>query len=382
MHSVLYYTTTSTHLGCGRRLRRHPPSLHRRVSCQQRTQQQVLNRDIYGSLNASGSDEVNESWKPALESVDDMSSDILDRHLELFQRADTDNNGVLDKNELRAVLESIGDGTESLDVPWLTDADLESILRQYDGDDNGVIDQAEFRRLAEDNVFLTRALKEYKAMFDGLDTGGNGTIGPTELYQFFETNADASADQGSFEHVCALISRYDLNNDGVISFPEFLRLCRYERALPLDDILAYASTAPVVADPVVEEYTSPYESGTVHMITSKDEFVTALEGERGKRLIVLFGSLTWCRPCKKIQPQLEKIAKAYPDVLFLKLYGNESDQTKSFFKDDLKVRVTPSFFFFKDGELAGSCTGANPTTVETHMRTALGTSGSIPMLYP
>lgn len=325
---------------------------------------------------------MNESWKPALESVDDMSSDILDRHLELFQRADTDNNGVLDKNELRAVLESIGDGTESLDVPWLTDADLESILRQYDGDDNGVIDQAEFRRLAEDNVFLTRALKEYKAMFDGLDTGGNGTIGPTELYQFFETNADASADQGSFEHVCALISRYDLNNDGVISFPEFLRLCRYERALPLDDILAYASTAPAVADAVVEEYTSPYESGTVHMITSKDEFVTALEGERGKRLIVLFGSLTWCRPCKKIQPQLEKIAKAYPDVLFLKLYGNESDQTKSFFKDDLKVRVTPSFFFFKDGELAGSCTGANPTTVETHMRTALGTSGSIPMLYP
>lgn len=364
------------------------PPHGRRIYYRRISSQEGRYRDIYGSFNATASDEVNESWKPALESIDDMSLDILERHLEMFQRADTDKNGVLDKDELRAVLESVGDGTESLDgITWLTDDDLESILRQYDSDGNGVIDQEEFRKLAQDNVFLTRALKEYKAMFDALDTGGNGVIGPTELYQFFEKNADScSNDQGSFEHVCGLIDRYDLNNDGVINFPEFLRLCRFEKALPLDDILEYTLTSPappVVCTPMVKEtYTSPYESGMVHMITSKDEFTTALEGERGKRLIVLFGSLTWCRPCKKIQPQLEKIAKAYPDVLFLKLYGNENDQTKMFFKDDLKVRVTPCFFFFKDGELAGSCTGANPTTVETQMRNVLGTEASTPMLYP
>lgn len=371
--------------------------------------------EIYGSVHASSdlsmpsSDDVNEPWKPALESIDDVSLDIIDRHLEMFQRADRDKNGVLDRDELRMVLESVGDGKEALDVPWLTDDDLETILSQYDDDNDGVIDEEEFRKLAQDNVFLTRALREYKAMFDALDTGKNGVIGPTELYQFFEKNKESMGrknggdeEEGSFEHVCGLISRYDLNNDGVISFPEFLRLCRYERALPLEDIVQYASTAPAVAaDPLddvtqsqqqqqqqeEEEYVSPYEAGMVHMITSKDEFTTALRCEktRGRTVIVLFASLTWCRPCKKIQPQLEKIAKAYPDVLFFKLYGNESDQTKSFFKDDLKVRVTPSFFFFGDGELAGSCTGANPTTVETELRKLLqarGASIATPMLYP
>lgn len=347
----------------------------------------VNDGQVYGSFGSSQT--FGEDWKPALESIDDTSSAIIEKHLEMFQNADVDKNGVLSKDELRKVLESVGDGTEAVDVPWLTDDDLESILSQYDSDQNGVIDQEEFTRLAQDNVFLTRALQDYKRMFDALDTGKNGTIGPRELYQFLETVVEPSDTDGmgSFESVCDLISRYDLNNDGVISFPEFLRLCRYEKALPLDDIVRYAATPPVpeILEEEVDESYTPKEAGIVHLITSKDEFTAALRHEKG-RVIVLFASLTWCRPCKKIQPQLEKIAKAYKDVLFFKLYGNESEQTKSFFKDDLKVRVTPSFFFFNNGELASSCTGANPTKVETELRNLLvATSGGridVTMLYP
>lgn len=45
----------------------------------------------------------------------------------------------------------------------------------------------------------------------------------------------------------------------------------------------------------------------------------------------------------------QKLSNNYQDVYFVKFYGNSSDETKDMFKNRLKARVTPTFYFFRDG---------------------------------
>jgi len=101
------------------------------------------------------------------------------------------------------------------------------------------------------------------------------------------------------------------------------------------------------------------------------------------KVVVLLASLSWCRPCKKVLPQYNKLAAVYSEAIFLRFNGNENEDTKALFKTKLKARVTPSFFFFKAGELLGTCTGANATRFETNLRSHLP-ANAMPaeMLYP
>lgn len=45
----------------------------------------------------------------------------------------------------------------------------------------------------------------------------------------------------------------------------------------------------------------------------------------------------------------QTLAQAYREVGFVKMYGNASEAAKHLFKDRLKARVTPTFYFFRNG---------------------------------
>lgn len=45
----------------------------------------------------------------------------------------------------------------------------------------------------------------------------------------------------------------------------------------------------------------------------------------------------------------QNLAQAYREVGFVKMYGNASEAAKHLFKDRLKARVTPTFYFFRNG---------------------------------
>ena len=112
------------------------------------------------------------------------------------------------------------------------------------------------------------------------------------------------------------------------------------------------------------------------------------------------GSVTWCRPCRALAKPYLALAEhfapssleARDGVVFAKLYGNASDDSKALFRDRLKVRVTPTFFVFgaaKPGEpttVLHSHTGANKAKLEHAVREAIaaqgGDVGGIPPLYP
>lgn len=309
------------------------------------------------------------------DSIDDETEIVLSNLLNTFKSADTNSDGVLDRYELRDVLEKALLGTESVPLKWLTDDDLDQIMEQYDENNDGFISFEEFKVLAQDKVFLSAALSEYKAAFSAIDSNNNGRIGPTELLSLFR---NLGSPLQEYERIVQLMQRYDVNQDGEIDFGEFLRLCRYEQALPLDDILNYAKINASKSSSSSSLSIDSPDKGTVTMFSSEADFVSVIESNPDK-LIVLLASLTWCRPCKKVLPAFNKCAAAYADnhTVFLRFNGNENEDTKNFFKTKLKVRVTPSFFFFEGKELLGSCTGANAPKFEDNLRANIEKAGLV-----
>jgi thiol-disulfide isomerase/thioredoxin len=53
----------------------------------------------------------------------------------------------------------------------------------------------------------------------------------------------------------------------------------------------------------------------------------------------------WCKPCKKIEPEIKSISMYYPSVFFLEVNGDELMQSEKL-SSKLKVSSVPSFFGF------------------------------------
>jgi hypothetical protein len=60
--------------------------------------------------------------------------------------------------------------------------------------------------------------------------------------------------------------------------------------------------------------------GTVSLIFSEPELDEVLSKHPG-RLVVLFGGVSWCRPCKGVSKPFERMADLYDKAIFLKLVG-------------------------------------------------------------
>ena len=69
-----------------------------------------------------------------------------------------------------------------------------------------------------------------------------------------------------------------------------------------------------------------------------------LTGKKGNIMILNFWA-TWCAPCKKEMPSLEKLSKEYPEILIypINLEKPNQDKAKKFF-DDLKISKLKIYF--------------------------------------
>lgn len=79
-------------------------------------------------------------------------------------------------------------------------------------------------------------------------------------------------------------------------------------------------------------------------------------------IIVLDFSATWCGPCKRIYPVLEKLSKEYPDILFFKIdIDNLSDVASHF-----EIEAVPSFKFIYNNKIVAQISGADsPKLIQT-----------------
>jgi calcium-binding protein CML len=133
----------------------------------------------------------------------------------VFAAFDKDGDGKISAAELR------GSMTAALGED-VFDEEAAEILATVDADGDGLLDQEEFSRLgAADDEVRRRCLKDAFAMYaaEGGDEGAR--ITPASLMRMLGKLLESSAEKMELE--CrAMICRFDLDGDGVISFDEFM----------------------------------------------------------------------------------------------------------------------------------------------------------------
>jgi len=91
----------------------------------------------------------------------------------------------------------------------------------------------------------------------------------------------------------------------------------------------------------------------VKEINGMEEFVEVVRDTPDK-LIVLDFFATWCGPCMKIGPEIDKLAEEFPNVVFRKINVDKNDEICS----QLKISSMPTFMYFKNGKYLDKSIGA------------------------
>jgi len=101
-----------------------------------------------------------------------------------------------------------------------------------------------------------------------------------------------------------------------------------------------------------------YQPGKTFAIHSPEQFKTVVDSysrDQGK-LVILEAKSSHCRPCKKFASTYLQLAQRFKDCVFLEVVGDESPVTRRMMVD-MKVKSTPTFFMYRDGELVHSFSG-------------------------
>lgn len=93
----------------------------------------------------------------------------------------------------------------------------------------------------------------------------------------------------------------------------------------------------------------------VHQIATIEEFTSKVSDNKDNKLIVVDFWATWCGPCVRIAPVLQKIADENEDIIVYKVDVDENPDTM----EAQGIECMPTFKFFKNGECVETLMGAN-----------------------
>ncbi|KAM0917482.1 hypothetical protein ACQ4PT_009480 [Festuca glaucescens] len=160
-----------------------------------------------------------------------MVAEAVVQESSVFATFDKDGDGKVSAAELRgSMTAALGE-----DVP---EEEAAAILATVDADGDGLLDQEEFAKLgaaashggadgvagdeADDDEVRRRCLKEAFAMFatEGGDEGAR--ITPASLMRMLRKLLESWTEKMELEECRAMICRFDLDGDGVLSFDEFM----------------------------------------------------------------------------------------------------------------------------------------------------------------
>lgn len=91
----------------------------------------------------------------------------------------------------------------------------------------------------------------------------------------------------------------------------------------------------------------------IKQVTNDNELNTELE-KAGNKLVIVDFFATWCGPCKRINPVLEKLSEQYPNVVFLKADVDENLESSTRYQ----ITSMPTFLFIKKKEILERFSGA------------------------
>lgn len=168
-----------------------------------------------------------------------------------------------------------------------------------------------------------------------------------------------------------------------------------------------------LAPPLQPKKTTKQQNETTQQIHGPEELDATLAANP-TRLVVLMAKSAGCRPCKAFARKYQRIAALYPDAVFTVVTGDESKETRAMmmamkvsleregggererrsffsflllswkelvltFPSDQKkkqVRVTPTFFVYRDRALFKTTTGVNENNLKAALDEAGGGNGA------
>ena len=91
--------------------------------------------------------------------------------------------------------------------------------------------------------------------------------------------------------------------------------------------------------------------GVLHLNKiSFDQLVTQTE----KPVLIDFWA-TWCGPCQKLTPELEKLAEEHPELIVGKVNVEDAENVQ--IAANLGVNAIPALFFYRNGKLEKQLVG-------------------------
>eukprot|EP00775_Hariotina_reticulata_P007403 gene7403-7612_t len=235
--------------------------------------------------------------------------------MDLFTLADQDGNGILDREEIRCVLQSDGRCTSGIcyaaQHQWVKEADLDEIMALYDTSGRGGLTFNEFMELVLDGVLLDGAMDEYR-----------------------------------------------------------LRLFQ-RHLLDLPRLLRYMKMKPVVLGdeaPPAAAMRRSLTLGGLTLVSGEAQVTAAMEGLPADTLLVLMCSLSGNAMCTACADAVRELAAVYHRAVFLQIHVDTCPENKRLFKHVLLGRYVPAFFFFKDSQLLHSCAHTSVAALEEALR--------------
>ena len=186
------------------------------------------------------------------------------------------------------------------------------------------------------------------------------------------------------EQLRAAFDYFDDNGDGIVT-EEMLKSSLQNLVSSLSPELIEKKLSTIKSstkgEVTFEEFNRWWETSfgkesPVTFITSEAEFNDILEdpfpasGDLKDNPVILEVGFSFCRPCKRFEPKYEEFAEKNKDIRFVRMNGNENEDTIQFCKEGLQVRKTPSFYVFKGGKQVLSWTGANEETFTMNLAKA------------
>ena len=109
--------------------------------------------------------------------------------------------------------------------------------------------------------------------------------------------------------------------------------------------------------------------GVLVDIVSKEAF-DEIVATQGSSLVVLMCKAMGCRPCKMFRKKYEKLAEHFTDAVFCEVVGDRNESTRGMMRS-LKIRATPTFLFFRNGEVIHQHSGVNPQKMIDALKVAV-----------
>jgi len=138
---------------------------------------------------------------------------------EAFKLFDSDGDGNITCEELRALIKKVGGS--------MSEGEAKGLISQADKDGNNGIDFSEFTKLWSairgDGEEETEIRKEFKK----LDTDNSGFITKDEMLAIISVCEHFNGDKMAEAQKC--VAELDVDEDGRVSYPEFLLVWKYKK---------------------------------------------------------------------------------------------------------------------------------------------------------